>query len=231
VPIHGAVASQYPSATPSVTYPVLAAQNNKKGQNASPGALTMPTGIVAGNLLLAFVASDLNGTAGTHTPSTGWTEIRTQLQGTNIVRLSAYGRIADGTATDDLSVTGPAQDFCAWTGRITGHAVAAVSGIPVADAVAATGHGDPPDLNPGVARAWLWFAVEGVDLTTGNVITAIPSGYAEAYRDVSVSSASSVALGVAYKTSNATSENPGTFTNTSSTRPWVAFTLGVPKLP
>jgi len=218
------------SATPNVTYPVVAAQNSEFGTSMGTQVISMPTGIAAGNLLIAIAASDLNGSAGTHAPSTGWTEIRTQLQGTNVVRLSAFGRIADGTATDNLTITGPSQDYLAWTGRIAIHTVTAISEIVVADATAATGNGDPPNLNPAVARAWLWLAAEAVDLTNSSVITSVPSGYTEVYRNVSASSTTSVALGVGSKTGDTTSENPGTFTNNPTTRPWVAFTIGIPNL-
>jgi hypothetical protein len=230
-PVGTGTASNVLSATPSVLFPTIAAQDiTEKGTSMGTQAITMPTGIVAGNLLISIAASDLNGSAGTHTPSTGWTEIRTQLQGSNVVRLSAFGRIADGTGTDNLTITGPSQDYCAWTARITQHTVVSILDIQVADTTNSTGNADPPNLNPGTARAWLWLAAEAVDLTTGNTITSVPSGYTEQYRDVSASSTSSVALGVGSKTGDTTSENPGTFTNNPTTRPWVAFTIGVPNL-
>ena len=227
-PVGTGTASNVLSATPVATFPTIAAQNSEQGTSMGTQAINMPTGIAAGNLLIAIVASDLAAAAGTHTASTGWTSIRTQLQGSNVVRLSAFGRIADGGANDNLTVTGPSQDYCAWTGRITGFTVTAISQIQSADATAGTGNADPPNLNPTVARAWRWIAAEAMDLTTSNTITSVPSGYTEAYRNVSASSTSSVAMGVGHKTGDTTSENPGNFVNNPTTRPWVAFTIGIP---
>lgn len=210
------------------SFPTIAAINSEVGTSMGAQAINMPTSIVAGNLLIAVAVND-NPAATVMTASAGWTEIRQQVQGANVIRLAAFARIADGTATDNLTITGAAQDYCAWTARITGHAVAGVSAIFVADATAATGNGDPPNLATDSDRGWLWLAAEGVDLTTGNTITAVPSGYTSQFNNVSASSTSSVALAVAARTAAGVStENPATFTNNPTTRPWVAFTIGIP---
>jgi len=85
-----------------------------------------------------------------------------------------------------------------------------------------TGSADPPALTPfGGTQDYLWFALAGVKADTA--ISAGPSGYSNF---TASSNTTGVTLATAWKQSTAaTTENPGTFTNTSTN--WVANTFAV----
>jgi hypothetical protein len=214
----------WPTSAP--TYPAIVGTPATEFTTSMGATQTIdpPAGIVAGNLLLAFVALDNFGTAMT-TASTGWVRIA-EVANVAVVRLAVFAKVATGS--DALVVTGTTQDYCASMMRITGHAVIDPAlDITVATANSNTGNADPPNVNPGVARHWMWVAAAAVDMTTSQNITAMPSGYTQAHAILlSANSTSSVALGVATKTADTTAENPGTFTN--NTQEWAAATIAIP---
>lgn len=204
---------------PSVTWGTV-----KTGTAGGAQAANMPASIAAGDLLVLAVACD--STTAPTTPA-GWTLID---GGANTAEQYTYGKIAAGS--DTVTITLPAQDFVMVCGKITGHGVSNVA-RDIRKGTAATGStaaADPPNCaSTSVAQDYLAIALCSLDLTTGNTISAVPSGYTSAFTvtTVSASSTSSVALGCATKAlTGATSENPAAFTNTS--RAWRAQTLLIP---
>jgi hypothetical protein len=233
MPSVGVLSSQ--TAVAGATFPSIATTGQEVGTSLGTSLQTMtpmPTGIVTGNLLIAFAGHDNAGALGTTDieASTGWTRIGLQVQGTAI-KSAVFARIADGGANDALSLRGAAQDYCCSIHRIIDHAVVNVAtDIPIANAVNSTGNADPPNLAPGVARHWLWMTSACTDWSaTSQTITAVPSGYTPNNLLTSASSTSSCGLGVGSKQGDTTSENPGTFTASITTRPWICFTVAIPK--
>lgn len=202
------------------------------GTDAAPAfTVTQPAGVASGDLLIAFAACDSTGTAWTASPGNGWAQLSDEANST-LIRLAVYALIADGS--DGLSIAGPNnQDYsCTIVAIQVGtHGVSNVTTdivIPAA-ATGASGNADPPTSGTVSARDWLAVAACAVDMTaTGDSISAQPSGYnATNVLTKSASSTSSVGLGVAHRTlTAATSEDPGTFTNTS--RAWIGKTILVP---
>jgi len=192
-------------------------------------SITLPTR-AAGDLLIAFAAGD-SATAFTHTQTTNWSEISDEV--TSSTRLAVYARIATNDATDALSIAGAnTQDasfnMVAITAGTHGVVNPATDIVMATAAAGATGNANPPSLNAFLAKDWLAIAIAAVDLTaTGSSITAAPTNYTTgAILQKSASSTSSVALGVGYRALSAsTTEDPGTFTNTSGV--WLAKTIFV----
>jgi hypothetical protein len=236
VALSGTVVATSGDSTASITgtisataFPSIGASNSESGTAMGTQAINMPTGITAGNLLLAIATND-NPSTTNMTPSTGWTAIHSQVQGSNVLKLAVMARMADGGANDNLTITGAAQDYCVTTHRIVDHGAVNVADITVGSAVGTTGNADPPNVDAGAARHFLWLTAAAVDATTGNTITGVPTGYTQVGTTLtSASSTSSCLLAVAQKTADTQTENPGTFTNTS--RPWIGVTIGIPKDP
>lgn len=216
------------TATPSVTYPSVVTSNTEVGTSmGASNAVTLPSGVVTGNLLLAIATNDNPSTTDISTPSSDWVRIHHQVQGSNIVKMAVFAKVATGS--DSFAVSGAAQDYTVSIHRIQDHAVVdPLFDILVASfASTSNGNVNPPNLNLIAARHWLILAAAGVDATTGNTITGVPSTYTQIGSTLtSASSTSSVLQAVAQKNVNATSEDPGTFTNTS--RPYIGITIGIP---
>ena len=223
-----AVAAASGSWLTSAGPPTIATTNTEIGTSMGAQPIVAPTGIAAGDLLLAFAAHDNSGTA--MTASAGWTLIQ-ETSNAAAVRLGVWARIATATGADALTITGTTQDYCASMLRLTGHGVNTIAtDIKSAVANAASGNADPPSLDTGSVRSWLYLAAAAVDLTTAQTITAMPSGYTQAHAALaSASSTSSVALGVAYLASTTQTADPPAFTN--PTQEWAAVTLAIPPVP
>lgn len=180
----------------------------------------LPTGVVAGELLEASIA--VNGETTCSWPA-GWTErIDTNpASGTGSITLSAATRIADGSESGGSVVCTSAASGTSWSiaARINGHSSS--TNAPTAATAVSAGVGDanpdPPNLVPvGGAKDYMWreiiaHDVDGSTFTPStNYTTLVQNGR----------------LSVAYRTLNAASENPGTTTQSISSR-WVAATLAI----
>ena len=212
---------------PPATFPIIAGSNTEFGANLSAGnAIPSPASVAAGDLLVIVVAQDTN--SATVTASTGWTEV-VQLNASTACRMAVFARVADGGANDALALTGAAADYCASIHRITDHGVTAIADIKSASATNTSGPADPPSVDAGSSKKWLWLAAATVDMIqTADAITApMPTNYAEISNLRSAVSTSSVGLVVAQRDNETQTENPATFTHTGS-RSWVAVTIAIP---
>jgi hypothetical protein len=200
--------------------------------DAAPAfTVNAPAGVATGDLLLAFAANDTTGTAWTVSPGNGWVKLSDEVEGSTH-RLAVYALIADGSDTLSIAAANN-QDYSVVMVAIEvgTHGVSDVSTdivIPAA-ATSTTGNADPPASGTVASKDWRAIAVCAADFTNaGDAISAAPTNYTTgAVLTKSASSTSSVGLGVGHRAlTAATSEDPGTFTNTS--RPWIAKTLLVP---
>lgn len=202
------------------------------GTDAAPAfTVTLPAGVATGDLLLGFAANDTTTTAWTTSPGNGWVKLSDEVQGSTH-RLAVYALIADGSDTLSIAATNNNDYSCTVVAITVGtHRVSNVSTdivIPAA-ATGTSGNANPPTSGTVASDDWLAIAACAVDLTaSGDSVSAVPSTYnATNVLTKSASSTSSVGLGVAHKAlSAATSEDPGTFTNT--TNAWIAKTLLIP---
>src|SRR5574341_1316784 len=190
---------------------------------SSVDPITMPSGIVAGDLLIVIHSTDLNG--GTRTWDGGFNEILDDT--TTNTNIGVAYKIATGG--DTLTVTRSAQDrFSAIALRIT--AASWHGTTPPEISTIATGSSTTPDPNS-VTASWgaadnLFIAFHGHDTTTANAsVTVWPANYAQNQIEGPYCS-SSGEPNLATRELAAASDDPGTFT-ISASRPWKAGTIVV----
>ena len=197
--------------------PVIETVADTTWQTGTTIAATLPSGIVSGDLLLAFIGVDpLGGTGLTVTPPSGWTESY-DVQDTGQFCTSAmWYRKADGAegATIDITVSA-SRAGCARIYRISGAedpATQAPEFVNVVNAGSTTTH-DPATITPaGGSKDYLYFANCYFNTYTANVST-YPSGYTSTgtLRTGTTGAEGSLAYAVLSSTASS-SENPGAYT-------------------
>jgi hypothetical protein len=197
--------------------------NSDSGANTTSHTVSLPANISGGDLLIVFFACDGNPTV-TWPTADGWSSIFSQSNGTSNTLSIGY-KIADGTEGASITVDTTASERSSHIAyRIYGHDL---YGAPEVS-TAATGTDDTPDPNSltpsGGSKDYLWIAVAGNDDGT-SIADAYPSGYTTGETN-SDNHSQGANVAVASKASNASSENPGTFT-IGNTEAWVACTVAV----
>lgn len=190
--------------------------------------VALPSGIVAGELLLIFMAHDENGTSSTITQSSGptFTQIDNAANGT-VVRGQIWARLATGGEGNPVFSSTNSQDVACVAVRVQNHGVTDVS-TDIVKGTAATGADaapDPPNCNPGTAQDFLWleyFAADDDDDTA----TYWSTNYSAVLQQQSASSTSSCLVAVASRQLNASSENPGVMAM-AAVEEWVAQTIAI----
>jgi hypothetical protein len=183
-----------------MSFPAIGSSNNNgTPANTTAPSMNLPSGIVAGNLLLGIIC----GPVGSYTWPAGWTEIL------DASALSAAYRIADGSEGASITITNtnsaPHAMFCY---RITGtdgsRAPAAAGGT-----AGSTATPDPPSLTPPWGSADnLWFAV------VRRNSAAAPTGFPTNYTLSQINQAdggSTLEGSVGVRQLTASSDDPGTF--------------------
>lgn len=202
-----------------MAFPVVQGrQTGSTTTNAGTHTITFPAGIVTGELLLAFVASDGAPILGN---SEGrWTKIGGQQGNTGVVNGAVFAK--EATGVDGLTVTTPGTtEMISWvTMRISGH-----GGIPTATAAngSSTNSNPPAHTPPWGAQDYLWIAARMGDAQVP--ATAAPASYTT-LTGVTHSNTAGACVHTAERQLNATSQDPGTFT--SAAEQWAAFTVAVP---
>lgn len=187
--------------------------------NTTSHAITMPSNIAAGDLLIIFFSVD--GSPWSYLP--GWNKGGEENQ-SNDVAGCVFWKIAEGGDTATVLTNQSEQSshivfqlrlFPGWSGPL------------VVGASNNSSNSNPPSLSLGAdAKSGLVIASRHGDSTT--VATVAPSGYTGLNGQEAGGSAGA-STNTAYKyITDQTSEDPGTFT--SGIRPWVAFTVFIPDI-
>ncbi len=184
--------------------------------------VSLPSGIVSGNLLIVNFAVD--GNPGVSWPA-GWTEIF-EVAKSSLNALAVAYRKADGTESSTITVTTGASKTSSHTSyRISG-AIDPTTQAPEIStgATGASTNPDPDNLTPtGGAKDYLWLAVHGHNKDANT--TAFPTNYTNGVSTQGGGSTGS-AIGSAERNLNAASENPATFT-IGAALDWVAATIAI----
>jgi hypothetical protein len=210
--------------------PFAAVASSNTTADTSSGSVTvaMPSGIVAGDLLMVFWAQDAAGTV-SQSGGSDWSNLGSYANGTNCSG-GCFAKIAAGGDSLTLASTN-SQDFSCVAVRITGHGVSNVA-TDITNGTAATGADaspNPPDCNPGTAKDYLWvehFAADDDDDTA----TYWSTNYTGVAQIQSANSASSCLCAVASRQLNASAENPGAMA-LAATEEWCAQTFAIPPGP
>jgi len=196
----------------AAAYPVIADiayTDHATDTPANPVPVSLPPGIVAGNMLLLH----LNVTGSTNptiTTPAGWTLLQSAAVGSG-TRNAIFWKIASGSEGASVSITMniPATWACGAM-RITGHDPATAPQMATVGEGAAGGASkkpNPPALTPSWgSKSTLWLASAYVS-NNGVVLTGQPSGFETAYGPPS-----GIGVRVAAHNSNATVLNPTEFT-------------------
>ena len=166
--------------------------------SAAPHVVNMPSGIVAGDLLLVVI-----GVLGISSVSAGWTALDTT---------TAQYRIATGTSADALSVTATGT----FTLTAVAYCISDYVGVPVSASVQATSatH-DPPAVTP----AWglkntLWFVQASSSTAVGTGFISFPANYDHPYYLIPSGTSNSIfRLWTARRRLRAATEDPGPLTS------------------
>lgn len=184
------------------------------GADSTTHAITMPSGVIPGDLLLLVFSSD---GIPTITAPTDWTKLGQTSEATNQTTAGIFWKIAQGSDVCTITTSASEQGSAVCL-RIAG------GGTPLGAAAQGNStNSDPPNLAMPVSDTYLWIASRTGDATV--VATVAPSGYSN-LQTIAGGSATGASTNTAEKSSTAASEDPGTFT--SATEQWVAYTIGIP---
>ncbi len=208
-------------------FPTVESQSSGTSTADATPTLTMPATVGADSLIVACHAVDTDTTLTWNTATYGtWTQIFTASVG-GVLRVECRGILADGdedSGTFDNTLGG-ASDTAWFILSISGWENDTVAnGTASANATANDANPDPPNLTPGWGdKDTLWIAMTGWD--RDDIISAYP--YAD-NQDTKVSGGA-FPVGIAISSDELTgaSQNPGTFTLTSSGDNWIAATIAV----
>jgi hypothetical protein len=186
--------------------------------------IDLPDSLVNGRIVLVVVGSRASTT--TYTWPSGWIAPTAWTDGGNNGSVSIRYRVVDGSEGSSVTVSlNAAQQAVAWPWQISGQHTDA----PVASArINYTGSitPDPPNLTPSWgAEDDLWIAGFAHGGTSGGV-TGYPTSYADNQEALAATGTTVVEGAIATRNLNATSDDPGTFSVTTS-RQGVAFTLAI----
>ncbi len=143
---------------------------------ATTHTINLPSGIVSGELLVMLFICDDNPTV---TGPSGWTAL--EASAGSSLRFRLYYRVADGsegsTATITTSVAKPSAAICV---RIQGHNTPTSAPVSANASEASSTSSNPPNLNTGVSRKYLWIAAFGTEAVNGTLATGwAPTNFTE----------------------------------------------------
>lgn len=171
-------------------------------------ALNLPSSAVAGDHLYLFVTGASTGGARSFTTPSGWTEVYNIIGGGALRRGACYYKVAAGGESSVSLVISGLTNVAAVAVRVTSAAA-----WEAATPTTGTSNPDPPSLSPVGGNGKLWFGVDhGVGGTAGApTYPSGMSGVATAYF-----ATGTVKCAVASINTNASSYNPGAFTDATS---------------
>ena len=215
--------SEFPTIEATATY-------DGPGAEASSFAVTLPSGIQSGDLLVVFTASSSEYNANTNTPS-GWTALYTGNYGTGNTVAACFYREATGSEGSTVTVTTSISTRLAATAyRISGWDDSGTVADAIEVSSAATGTSQAPDP-ASLTPSWgslktLWLAAAHSSAGSG---IAYPASYTSGISGYTANSTTWHArASTAERELEATSENPGAFSLApSASQPWHARTVAV----
>lgn len=191
------------------------------GNNTTSHAVTMPAGVVSGDLLIIFMGLDGGGTL---TWPSGFVEL-IDVAAQACHQGVAY-KVSDGTEGASITVTSTASEKSAHVCyRITGQS------LVTNPEVSSTANGEntlpnPPALTPtGGAKNYLWLVGWGGDGGTAFLTLFAPLSYSGSLTTSTVA-LGSCSVGTAHRALNAASENPSTFQR-AGVEGWIACVVAV----
>jgi hypothetical protein len=210
------------------SFPTVQSSATTTSGNIEILTANLPSGIVAGDLLLLFVSISDSSARTVSTPA-GWTQMYYATGSSPVRKLAGYYKVASGAegSTVDITASNPVSWGCVAL-RIDKDSY---TGTPEAGTVA-TGSSvnpDPPSLSPswGSNNA-LWLAIAGTG-TTSTTTATDPTNYADQLRaqvTTGLDNNGPADLIVAQREYLSDTDDPGTFTIGASAG-WAAQTVAI----
>jgi hypothetical protein len=205
-----------------MTFPVVQTTATfSDSSNTGSHAVSLPTGITAGDLLMIFADCAGSPSPGTFT-ATGWTFFATEANGTNGFLTVGYRQPATGSEGASVTVTTTGSTRLGWASyRISGSDTTTAPSKPTGTTGTSANPGPPANTPAWGALDTLWIAAYGAAGSSGSA-SAAPSGFSGL-----LNSAGALSSGAsAWLQSHTATETPGTFT-TSGSGGWVATTVAI----
>jgi hypothetical protein len=201
-------------------FPTIAARSSARttASDTTSHAITLPSGIAAGDRLLVVFSVDGNPTVSVNTGVSGsnWQKLG-QDSNTTVVTGAIFWKIAEGGDALTLT-TSVAEQSSHMALRLTN--AAAITG---SSANGSSTNSNPPSHTPsGGSNDYLWLATRSGDSTT--VATVAPANFSNLQTLAGVGT-SSASTNTAERLFTGSVLDPGTFT--SATEQWVSWTIAV----
>lgn len=186
--------------------------------------VTLPTGIVAGQLLLVLIGGE--NPSGTSFPA-GWTELF-DAGGSSAGWLAGAWRVADGGESGSITVTTTGSVKSAWiVYRFSNHNGTVEAATPVDQP--GTASPDPPSLSP----SWgsdktKWLVAFAGESPSQRAVSAYPTDYADDQLTAGTgnTAGADATIGAASRLLETATEDPGAF-SLGGTGNWFAVTIAV----
>jgi hypothetical protein len=190
---------------------------------SSPQSLTLPAGIVSGDLLILWAEA---GGASALTLSAGWSLIAEQGNGP---RLNIWARLATGSDATTIQTTPTFSNLAYAIARIVNHGVTSLADAPsvsdIAVTAAASGAStspDPPSLTVPRPGDWLWLESSGFGIDSPSAVY-----WSTDYGPVLTSAGTNGNVMVGGRNLTATTEDPGVM-HKSGSQTSRTYTLAIP---
>lgn len=203
------------SITYDANYPkVESTSSDFNGSNSGSHAITMPSGITVGDLLIIVFSSD--GAPTVSIDSGDWTKLG-QLSHSTVTTQAVFYKVAEGSDTATVTTSANEQ---------TTHIVYRISGASgVVTGTSTNGsstNSNPPDHDATTAQSYLWIATRGGDSTT--VASVAPTSFTN-MQTQAASGTGGASTNTAEAFSYRQTYDPDTWT--SSNEQWVSYTLAI----
>lgn len=205
--------------------PTIVSTVTATGLSADFSSIPMPSGVLAGRLLIFSVTNPSTVVPGAPSNPTGCTALA-QTSGTGGTAQSTFYKVLTGSESGNIicDLTGSAIDWAGWAMIISSR-----QGNPEISVLAAatTTTPDPPSITPtwGLSNASLIITSLSTDqVSTTNPILSYPTNYINT-QNIGAATCNA-SFGLATRTKFFSVEDPSTFTFTSTTR-YVAHTIAV----
>lgn len=205
-----------------MTFPIVVARTSSEQASDANSFTVSLGGPSAGELLVAVIAVDGNDqwTIDESTSGKNW-YVAAHVTSTNSVVGIVAIKVADGSDALRLISQSGTQQASSIVFRISGHG----SYAAVASTTGSGTNGDPPNgAITGAGQDCLFLT--GLCTDAQVVASSAPASYGNLTTKVATTSGGA-SVSVADRNLNASSDNPGTFTNASEQ--WVAFTIAIPE--
>lgn len=201
------------------------AQWDTAGTALNVNKAQMPSGMLAGDLIVAAWCRGGGTTQGTTDTGAGWVDL--VRDGANNMGVKAMYRVADGTESGALLTHGsfPSgtadQQAYTWVFRHWGSNPQAAAWA----LVTATNDPNPPSLTPSWGTDDCWLLTCAVGNAAGRTTSAFPTGYSGT--DYGDAGGTTPHMAVAARAARVTTEDPGTYTISGATLATYAVTIAV----